>query len=163
MTALRLALQPSDPTLDHNGQLGSVMYHHRSVPFSLPAKWEMLFVLITFWGFPDGTSGKESTYRCSRCKGRGFNPWLGISLGGRKWQPTPVFLPGKFHGQEELGGLQSMASQSQTGLSTHVHRVPCTMPTVVNKTETVPAQRRAWPSRRDRHEIYVIMRQFCLI
>ena len=30
----------------------------------------------------------------------------------RKWQyPTPVFLPGKSHGQEEPGGLQSMGSQ----------------------------------------------------
>ena len=40
---------------------------------------------------------------------------------------------------EELSSLQSMVLQSQTGLSTHVHHVPCTMPTVVNKTETVPA------------------------
>ena len=23
----------------------------------------------------------------------------------RKWQPTPVFLPGEFHGQTEPGGL----------------------------------------------------------
>ena len=29
----------------------------------------------------------------------------------RKWQPTPVFLPGEFHGQEEPGRLQSMGSQ----------------------------------------------------
>ena len=31
----------------------------------------------------------------------------------RKWQTTPVFLPGKSHGQrtEDLGGLQSMALQ----------------------------------------------------
>ena len=28
----------------------------------------------------------------------------------RKWQPTPVFLPGEFHGQRNLG-LQSMGSQ----------------------------------------------------
>ena len=28
-----------------------------------------------------------------------------------QWQPTPVFLPGKSHGQEEPGGLQSMVSQ----------------------------------------------------
>jgi len=42
MTVLRLALQPSDPTFDHNGQLGSVMYHHQSVPFSLPAKLRCL-------------------------------------------------------------------------------------------------------------------------
>ena len=29
-------------------------------------------------------------------------------LWSRKWQPTPVFLPGKFHGQEESGELQSI-------------------------------------------------------
>ena len=28
-----------------------------------------------------------------------------------KWQPTPVFLPGEFHGQTDPGGLQSMGSQ----------------------------------------------------
>ena len=32
-------------------------------------------------------------------------PW------SRKWQPTPVFLPGKFHGQEEPGRLQSVGLQ----------------------------------------------------
>ena len=25
----------------------------------------------------------------------------------RKWQPTPVFLPGKFHGQRNLAGYSS--------------------------------------------------------
>ena len=34
----------------------------------------------------------------------------------RKWQPTPVFLPGKSHGQEP-GRLQSMELQSRTQLS----------------------------------------------
>ena len=29
----------------------------------------------------------------------------------RKWQTTPLFLPGEFHGQREPGGLQSMGSQ----------------------------------------------------
>ena len=41
----------------------------------------------------------------------------------RKWQPTPVFLPGESPWTEEPGGLQSMESQSQTQLSdlTHTH------------------------------------------
>jgi len=39
-----------------------------------------------------------------------FNPWVGRSPGGGKWQPTPVFLPEKFHGQEEPGRLPSMGS-----------------------------------------------------
>ena len=29
----------------------------------------------------------------------GFDPWVGMILWRRKWQPTPVFLPGKSHGQ----------------------------------------------------------------
>ena len=29
----------------------------------------------------------------------------------RKWQPTPVLLPGKFHGQKQPGGLQFMGLQ----------------------------------------------------
>ena len=28
-------------------------------------------------------------------------------LGRRKWQPTPVFLRGKFHGQKSLEGYSS--------------------------------------------------------
>jgi len=32
----------------------------------------------------------------------GSVPGLGRSPGGGKWQPTPVFLPGEFHGQRSL-------------------------------------------------------------
>ena len=28
-----------------------------------------------------------------------FDPWVGKIPWGRAWQPTPIFLPGKFHGQ----------------------------------------------------------------
>ena len=42
----------------------------------------------------------------------------GRSLGGGsglgKWQPAPVFLPGKSHGQREPGRLQSTGSHSWT-------------------------------------------------
>ena len=30
--------------------------------------------------------------------------WVGKILWRRKWQPTPVFLPGEFHGQRILAG-----------------------------------------------------------
>ena len=33
-----------------------------------------------------------------------FNLWVQKVPGSRKWQPTPVFLPGKFHGQKSLAG-----------------------------------------------------------
>ena len=32
-----------------------------------------------------------------------FNPWVGKIPWRRQWQPTPVFLPGKSHGQRNLG------------------------------------------------------------
>ena len=33
-----------------------------------------------------------------------FNPWVGKISWRRKWQPTPVFFPGEFHGQRSLAG-----------------------------------------------------------
>jgi len=33
-----------------------------------------------------------------------FNPWVGKIPWKRKWQPTPVILPGKSHGQRSLAG-----------------------------------------------------------
>ena len=41
----------------------------------------------------------------SLISGPGRSPWR------RRWQPTPVFLPGESHGQEEPGRLQSMRLQ----------------------------------------------------
>ena len=34
----------------------------------------------------------------------GFNPWIRKILWRRKWQHTPVFLPGESHGQRRLVG-----------------------------------------------------------
>ena len=49
-------------------------------------------------------SGKESTCQCRRCKRQGFSFWVRKIPWRRKWQPTPVFLPGKLHGQRILAG-----------------------------------------------------------
>ena len=40
---------------------------------------------------------------------RDFNPWVHWSrtLWRRKWHTTPIFLPGKFHGQRSLVGFSS--------------------------------------------------------
>ena len=52
-------------------------------------------------GLPRWLSGKESTCQCRRCR---FHPRVGKIPWSRKWQPSPVFLPGKVHGQKSLGG-----------------------------------------------------------
>ena len=54
--------------------------------------------------FPGGASCKESACQCSKHKRRRFDPWVRKILWSRKWQPTSVFLPGKFHGQRSLVG-----------------------------------------------------------
>ena len=33
-----------------------------------------------------------------------FDAWIGNISWSKKWQPAPVFLPGKFHGQRSLAG-----------------------------------------------------------
>ncbi|CAI9166511.1 unnamed protein product [Rangifer tarandus platyrhynchus] len=52
-------------------------------------------------GLPRWLGGKESAYQCRRHR---FDPWVGKIPWRRKWQPTPVFLPGKSHGQRSLVG-----------------------------------------------------------
>ena len=39
---------------------------------------------------------------CWQCGRPGFDPWVGKIPQRRKWQPTPVLLPGKSHGQRSL-------------------------------------------------------------
>jgi len=61
-------------------------------------------------GFPGGASGKEPTCQCRIPKRWGFGPWVRKIPWRRVWQVTPVFLPGKSHGQKP-GGLWSTGLQ----------------------------------------------------
>ena len=54
-------------------------------------------------GFPGGSVGKESACQCTR---RRFDPWFRKIPWRGKWQPTPVLLPGKSHGQRRLVGYR---------------------------------------------------------
>ena len=65
-------------------------------------------------------SGKESAYQCRTC---GFHPWVGKIPWKRKWQPVPIFLPGKSQGQ------RSLACYSPWG---HGHDL-ATKPTTLNR------------------------------
>ena len=61
------------------------------------------------WGLPWWLSGKESAYNAGDT---GLDPWVRKIPWRRKWQPTPVFLPGtRIPWTEKPGGLQSMGSQ----------------------------------------------------
>ena len=54
---------------------------------------------LCFTGFLGGSDGKESVYNAGdpvSSPGSGRSPWR------REWLPTPVFMPGEFHGQRIL-------------------------------------------------------------
>ena len=68
----------------------------------LPLFW--LHVNTGIMGFPGGISGEESACQHRRYKRCVFNPWVRKIPWRRKWQHTPVFVPGKSHGQRSLAG-----------------------------------------------------------
>ena len=75
--------------------------------------------------------GKESACQCRRHWRRGFDPWVENIPWRREWEPIPVFLPGKSHGQRSLPS----SSVRQAPLSMGSHRVKhdwaCTYPTLI--------------------------------
>ena len=76
-------------------------------------------------------SGKEPVCQCWSTR---FNLWVGKSPWRRKWQPTPVFLPGEFHGQKSLvcyspwGRKEPDATERLTLSLQPTPRVPHTVP-----------------------------------
>ena len=70
-------------------------------------------------GFPRWLGGKESACQCRKCKRCRFDPWVRKIPWSRKWQPTPVSLPGKSHGQRSLAGY-SPWSQKELNMTEHM-------------------------------------------
>ena len=80
--------------------------------------WRSRGTYQVLWGFLSGASGKEPT-----CQWR-FDPWDRKIPWGKAWQPTPVFLPGKFQGQRSLTGFSPQGCNEGTWLkwlSIHAH------------------------------------------
>ena len=56
--------------------------------FSASTTWEVLIIV------------------CLQCRRPVFLPWVGKICWIRKWQPTPVFLPGESHRKRSLAGYR---------------------------------------------------------
>ena len=52
--------------------------------------------------FPGDSAVKNLPANTCQFRRHGFEPWVVKIPWRRKWQPTPVFLPGKAHGQRSL-------------------------------------------------------------
>ena len=64
-------------------------------------QWNIRFIL----GFPGGSDGKELP---------AIQETQEMHVWSRKWQPAPVFLAGKSHGQRSLAGYSSCVCKSWT-------------------------------------------------
>ena len=88
--------------------------HHYSVTQSI-------FTVLKFLSvFPGGFQGSHleglpwwlRRYESNCSEGKpGFNPCVGNIPWRRKWQPTPISLPGRFHGQGSLAGYSPWSSK----------------------------------------------------
>ena len=58
----------------------------------------------------------------------GFDPSLRTIPWRRKWQPTPLFLPGKSHGQRSLVGYSPWGSD-KSDTTDHAGKVMCKLST----------------------------------
>ena len=113
---------------DNSGTPELVMSHHpkgRVINHSLPTSGckHPCCRLVTFHafkvlpgqcliGFPGSSAVKIPPANAGLIPGVGKMPWR------RKWQPTPVLLPGEFHGQRSLVGYRPWG-RKETQLSTH--------------------------------------------
>ena len=81
-----------------------VLYHWatREALFNSP--------LLTKEGFPGDSVVKKNSP--ANAGDMGFGLWVGMIPWRRKWQPTPVFLPGEFYGQKSLAGYSPQGSKT---------------------------------------------------
>ena len=97
-------------------------YQHACLPETLPS---LTFQNITLFGPPPSSLDMPSlllcyflllslTSECCRVPEAGKTPWR------KKWQPTPVSLPGKFPGQRSLVGY-SPGGRKESTTTEHAH------------------------------------------
>jgi len=84
---------------------------------TLPSSDGLLSLKTFCKGFP---SRWLSCRVCRQCRRPGFDPWIRKIPWRREWQPTPVFLPGKSHGQRSLVGY-SPWGHKESDVTEHEH------------------------------------------
>ena len=74
------------------------LLHYRQILYSLSHQGS----LSLLGRIPRWHSCKEPACQWRSCKRWKFDNWFRKITWSRKWQPTPIFLPGKFYGQRSL-------------------------------------------------------------
>ena len=97
-------------------------------------------------GFPGGKVVKNPSANAGDAKDMGLIP----GPGSRKWQPTPVFLPGKSMDREAWWATVCGGVKSRTQLSTHIHiflvnKLASSSQEVLSKCRVMKEQMSLWP------------------
>ena len=83
------------------------------------------------WASPEAKwlkKKKQKKTPAGQCRRHTFDPWVGKIPWRRKWQPTPVLLPGQSHGQRSLVGYRwgrkesDRTEQLNTIMDTNEHK-----------------------------------------
>ena len=103
----------------------TILYFHQQFMRVSTSSWPLdsyktevilLYNILTLMEFR--SSMEAQWYRIHlQCRRLWFNPWVRKIPWRRKWQPTPVFLPGESHGQKSLVGYSPWVAKSQTRFS----------------------------------------------
>ena len=85
--------------------------------------------LSIHWGFPRAPNLALTVKNLPAVQRPGFDLWVGKMSWRREWLPTPVFLPGKSHGQRTLAGYilwgcKELVMTEQLILSFSIHYFP---------------------------------------
>ena len=109
----------------------SILFSIVAAPISFPPTLHKGFLFFTFYqhllGFPGGLVIKNLPVNARRHRRCRFYPWVRKIPWRRKWQPTPVFLPGKSHGQRSMAGysLWCHRESDMTERLTHTYMYTC--------------------------------------
>ena len=98
----------------------NVLYIHIRVYSIYTYKFYYILYMCTYihiLDFPGGSDGKSVCLQCRRPR---FDPWVRKMPWRRKWQPTPVLLPGKSHGRRSLVGY-SQWCRKELGMTERLH------------------------------------------
>ena len=76
---------------------------------------------MSFWGLPGGSVVKNPPANAEDARDMGSIPGSGKIPRNGKWQPTSVFLVGKFYGQRSLWATQMGSQRVAHDWATHTH------------------------------------------
>ena len=119
-----LSREPCQRTLLPSGSLPPLAHALQSQPSDVS--------ITHHCQFPRWLSGKESACQCRRSR---FDPLVGKTPCSRKWQPTPVFLPERCHGQWNLVGYSPWGHRESDMTGSHA---PC-FPNFHSFLKTLPS------------------------